>query len=58
MTDRTKEWVYGIIAEASFFGFLALSRNLTSGPILRGFPENHEFGLGDGHTLSFEEQIA
>lgn len=22
MTDRTKEWVYGIIAEASFFGFL------------------------------------
>ena len=28
MTDRTKEWVYGIIAEASFFGFLALSRNL------------------------------
>ena len=22
MTDKTKEWVYGIIAELSFFGFL------------------------------------
>jgi hypothetical protein len=27
-------------------------------PILGGFPENHEFGLGDGHALGLEEQIA
>ena len=26
-------------------------------PISRSFPEKHEFGLGDGHTLSLEEQI-
>jgi asparagine synthase (glutamine-hydrolysing) len=26
--------------------------------ISRGFPENREFGLGDGHALSFEEQVA
>ena len=26
-------------------------------PILCGFPEKHEFGLGDSHTLSLEEQI-
>jgi hypothetical protein len=26
-------------------------------PISRGFPENHEFGFGDSHTLSLEEQI-
>jgi hypothetical protein len=24
-------------------------------PISRGFPKSHEFGLGDGHTLSLEE---
>jgi hypothetical protein len=23
-------------------------------PISRGFPENHEFGLGSGHALSLE----
>jgi hypothetical protein len=27
-------------------------------PILCGFPEKHEFGLGDSHTLSLEEQVA
>ncbi len=26
-------------------------------PILSGFPENHEFGLGNGHALSLEEQV-
>jgi hypothetical protein len=27
-------------------------------PISRGFSENHEFGLGDGHALSLEQQVA
>src|ERR1019366_4149560 len=27
-------------------------------PISRGFPESDEFGLGDGHTLSLEEEVA
>ena len=27
-------------------------------PILRGFPEGDEFGLGDGHAVSLEKQVA
>jgi hypothetical protein len=28
------------------------------GSILRGLPEHDEFGFGDGHALSLEEQVA
>jgi hypothetical protein len=27
-------------------------------PILCGFPKKHEFGLGDSHALSLEQQVA
>ena len=37
------------------FIYSALSRNFDKKPISRGFAESHEFGLGDGHTLSLEE---
>ncbi len=26
-------------------------------PILSGLPENHEFGLGGGHAMGFEQEV-
>jgi hypothetical protein len=41
-------------ASLKFFGS---EQEFDKRPISRGFPENHEFGFGDSHTLSLEEQI-
>ena len=47
--DKAKE-LYGWIKFGS-------EQEFDKRPISRGFPENHEFGFGDSHTLSLEEQI-
>ncbi len=41
-----------------WFWFIGSEQEFDGRPISRGFPESDEFGLGDGHTLSLEEQIA
>jgi len=40
-----------------FDRFFGSEQEFDKRPISRSFPEKHEFGLGDGHTLSLEEQI-
>jgi hypothetical protein len=52
--------VMGHVLEMTFIdraSFSGSEQEFDKKPISRGFPENHEFGLGDSHTLSFEEQI-
>ena len=38
-----------------FAAILGSEQEFDKKPISRGFPKSHEFGLGDGHTLSLEE---
>jgi hypothetical protein len=43
-------------AELSFFW--GSEQEFDKRPISRGFPENHEFGFGDGHALRLEQKVA
>ena len=41
-----------------FLAFVGSEQEFDKRAISRGLSENHEFGLGDGHALSLEEQVA
>src|SRR5437667_6161099 len=51
-------WVRDIIGVTRLFSFFGSGREFVDKRILGGFLKDDEFGLGDRHALSLEQQVA